>query len=281
MRAVTVTFMTFPVVDQYASAEWMLYAEQLMHDVGFLKREPTGSYDDEFRAALEELQVAGGIYDEPQQVGPRTWGLLLPYGPTGGEPAEPQQLPEAQPEQPYAEDQQYFYEQPPAPVVADPGRSVRVHGNEYVIYPDEVRRGGSSSWRGRNPGRIRHGDSYGAYPGKQVHTSSHGTFAVFPTEEEGFQAIKAVLRHYGNVTVAQAVHRYARASDHDELEDHARSVAHEMGVSARSHVDTLDDGQLDVFASAIGRIGGWREGHVFALDDPDLPAEVQQAIRGG
>lgn len=166
------------------------------------------------------------------------------------------------------------------PVAAAPGREVIVNGHKYVIYGDEVREGGSVSWRARNPGNIRRGDHYGAIPGATVHAGVNGQFAVFPDEASGMAAIKRVLDHYGHVTIEQAMNRYAPAADNNNPSVYAASVARQIGVPANTYVDSLSDAQMTSFAEAIKRVEGWRVGTIHTLDDPTLPAEVQAAIRG-
>jgi hypothetical protein len=173
---------------------------------------------------------------------------------------------------------------PPAPVhpgpsVFNPGVSLITHGHQYVIYSDEVRRDGSVAWLGRNPGNIRNGDAYGAYSGKKVSAGRNGTFAVFPDEATGFEAIKAVLRGYGHVTIAQAMGRYAPAGDGgNDPAGYARTVAGRMGVQVGAFVDTLSESQLTTFALAIKQAEGWLEGTSYRLDDASLPTEVIKAI---
>jgi hypothetical protein len=170
---------------------------------------------------------------------------------------------------------------PAAATAADPGQEVFAGGKRYIIYPDEVRSDGTISWRARNPGNIRSGEKYGAYPGKKANTKSAGSFAVFPDEQTGFEAIKAVLKGYGNVTVAKAMSKYAPAGDGaNDPDAYARSVAKDMGVPVTTSVQDLDDAQMETFAEAIKKVEGWKEGTTHALDDPQLPAEVRKAIRG-
>jgi hypothetical protein len=90
-------------------------------------------------------------------------------------------------------------------------RSVREEGNNVVIvYSDgiqEVRSGGSRSWRNNNPGNIRPGDftmNHGAI-------GEAGRFAVFPNEGDGQAALESLLRTqpYQSRTVSEAIARYA------------------------------------------------------------------------
>jgi putative peptidoglycan binding protein len=240
---------------EYLSSEWVVYAGQLLQHAGYLGTEPTGSYDAELAAAVEACQQANGISFEPDLIGPATWAAL------GGVEPEPQHADLGH------------------PAVADPGREVHAGGRIYIIYPEEVREGGSLTWRTRNPGAIRLGESYGAYPGKQA-TGRHGTFAVFPDEATGFAAIALKLHDYGHVTVFEAMQHYAPATDHNDPGSYAATVAAHMNVTVDTYLDTLDAGQLQTFSEAIRQHEGWDAGHTYALDDPTLPPAVQKAIAG-
>jgi len=277
--------MPLPVLDrdsyQHMCSDWVTYAGQLLHGAGYLHTDPTDTYDAELAAAVTAFQEANGISNEADTIGPNTWAAL------GGVD------PDAAPQQQYTDygsthQGNYWHDEDtihqgsdhPAPTAADPGREVVAGGKAYIIYTDEVRQGGSVAWRGRNPGNIRNGDSYGAYAGKKLHAGSNGTFAIFPDEATGFAAIKLVLQHYGHITVQAAMNKYAPASDNNDPKSYAATVAKHMGVTTETYVDTLDDGQLDTFAQAIKQVEGWIEGHTFALDDASLPAEVTKAIAG-
>jgi peptidoglycan hydrolase-like protein with peptidoglycan-binding domain len=268
-------------------SEWVTYAGQLLHAAGYLHSDPTGTYDEDFAAAVHAFQAAQGITYEPDQVGPFTWAAL---GVTDSN-SESTQV-----DQEYAavgydytsRQGNYWHDEDTihqgsdrGATAVDPGLEVTAGGKRYVIFTDEVRQGGSVAWKARNPGNIRNGDHYGAYPGKKVHAGASGEFAVFPDEETGFEAIKSVLRGFGHVTVSRAMGRYAPAGDGaNDPDAYARSVAKRMGVTVSTYVDELTDDQMTVFAEAIKQVEGWNPGNTFALDDPALPAEVQRAIRG-
>ena len=158
-------------------------------------------------------------------------------------------------------------------------REVTANGRRYVIYNDEVRTGGSVSWRARNPGNIRHGANYGAVPGVHAHAGANGTFAVFPDEQTGMAAITRVLHGYGHVTVADAMSTYAPSNDNNDPVAYAQSVSDAMGVTPQTYVDTLTPQQMDQFAQEIRRVEGWQVGTTYRLDDPNLPAAVRRAIQ--
>jgi hypothetical protein len=266
--------MALPVLDQdsYSAvcSEWVAYAGDLLRHQGYLRTDPTGIYDDEFAVAVDEFQLACGIGHEPRQIGPYTWAALGVQDPdlvavdSGADPW-------AAPDEPA----------PAATFAADPGLEVFTGGKRYIIFSDEVRSGGTISWRARNPGNIRNGEHYGAYPGKKANTKSAGSFAVFPDEATGFAAIAQVLRGYGHITVAQAMAKYAPAGDGaNDPDAYARSVARQMGVAVDTYIDALDDAQMAVFSTAIQQVEGWTVGTTNALDDESLPDAVKQAIRG-
>ncbi|MBW4520996.1 MAG: hypothetical protein KME16_14995 [Scytolyngbya sp. HA4215-MV1] len=152
-------------------------------------------------------------------------------------------------------------------------------GKKYVIYDDEVRQGGTVSWVARNPGNIRSGEAYGAYPGKKYHTQKVGDFAIFPDEMTGFMAIIKVLQGYGHITVAQAMGKYAPKGDgNNDPIKYAQAVAKRMGVRVDTFVDTMADEQLSVFAEAIKTVEGWKPGNVYARDDQKLPKEIRDYL---
>jgi hypothetical protein len=160
-----------------------------------------------------------------------------------------------------------------------PGDVVMVNGNSCVVFDDELRQGGTVSWRARNPGNIRSGDSYGAYPGKKLNTQSAGAFAIFPDEGTGMQAISAVLKGYGHVTVKQAMNKYAPSGDGaNDPDQYARIVASRMGVTIDSFVDSLSDAQLSNFAEQIKTVEGWKAGTTYKRDDPKLPNDVRKRL---
>ena len=277
--------MSLPVLDQESyelvCSEWVAYAGDLLRQQGYLQTDPTGIYDAEFAAAVQAFQAAYGIY-EGNEIGPQTWAAL---GVSEGDAvpgASQSTSAEYEHASYYREEDTIHQASDTSPTTAaDPGLEVFAGGKRYIIFTDEVRAGGTISWRARNPGNIRSGDRYGAYPGKKANTKSAGSFAVFPDEATGFEAIKKVLHGYGHITVAKAMNKYAPAGDGaNDPDAYARSVAKQMGVAVDAYVDALDDAQMDVFATAIKRVEGWTEGTAFRLDDPSLPAEVQTGIRG-
>ena len=292
--------MTLPVLDkesfQHVCSDWVLYAGQALAQAGYLRSEPTGTYDEEFDVALRSFQSDQGIYEE-NQVGPRTWAALGVADEAVADDTVADDTVRETPAEPsdqvceLSEDGLWQWDgtqwlpveqaQPAATGAADPGLEVFTNGKRYIIFEDEVRSDGTISWRARNPGNIRSGEKYGAYAGKKANTKSAGSFAVFPDESTGFEAIKTVLKGYGNVTIAKAMSKYAPAGDGaNDPDAYARKVAKDMGVPVTTSVQDLDDGQMETFAEAIKHVEGWREGTTNSLDDASLPDAVKKGIRG-
>lgn len=159
-----------------------------------------------------------------------------------------------------------------------PGDVVAVKDKKYVIYPDEIRQGGTVAWLCRNPGNIREGDKFGAYPGKKYQTAAAGAFAIFPTEEIGRQGILKVLKIYGHVTITQAINKYApRGDGKNDPDKYGREVATGIGggVKTSTYIDTLNSDQLDKFAEQIKRVEGWVVGNTIDRHSTDLPDEIR------
>jgi hypothetical protein len=170
----------------------------------------------------------------------------------------------------WAEAQNYYVQ---------PGDVVTVGDKKYVIYPDEIRVGGTVAWICRNPGNIRDGDKYGAYKGKKFNTKSAGAFAIFPDEATGMKAVVSVLKNYGNTTIAKTMESYAPKKDgHNDPEKYARILADRLGVSVDTPVNALSSTQLEAFAQQIKAVEGWEPGDYLSRSSPDLPLEVRQRL---
>ena len=145
----------------------------------------------------------------------------------------------------------------------------------WVGYETEARRGGTLAWRNNNPGNIRPGafaTNHGAYAGKRS-----GGFAVFPTYEQGFLAIKALLRtsRYSPLTISAAIAIYAPSNDSNDPVAYAATISRRTGLDATRTIDSLSDTELDAVAQAIRAVEGYVVGTTLPRTDTTLPARVQ------
>jgi hypothetical protein len=145
------------------------------------------------------------------------------------------------------------------------GDSIKFKGRNYVIYENEVRTGGSITWRNNNPGNITYAPEavgYGAFSDKK-----NSIFAIFPDENKGFYAIISFLSARSGETIFQMMALYApRGHGDNNPERYADSVAKQLGVPKTSKVGELSDEQLSTFANAIQQVEGWSAGIVLTRD---------------
>jgi hypothetical protein len=96
--------------------------------------------------------------------------------------------------------------------------------------------------RNNNPGDIEWGPfarAYGADRIEVVPVGEIARFAHFPTVEMGWAALEALLRlHYGTLTVAQAIAKYAPPSEND-TEAYIREVVKLTGISSNTIVSQV------------------------------------------
>jgi hypothetical protein len=143
------------------------------------------------------------------------------------------------------------------------------HGGSWVKYTASdgsgfIRTGGSRTWRNMNPGAIRPGkicDQYGA-------CGSAGGFAVFPTEEQGMNALLGLLKSdkYANLTIAAAIYKYAPPSDHNDTRSYQQKLSKMTGLNLNKKLNQLTPSELDRVANAIKTIEGWRSGRYESFD---------------
>ncbi|WP_078888143.1 peptidoglycan-binding protein [Streptomyces sp. NRRL S-118] len=157
------------------------------------------------------------------------------------------------------------------------GDAVSILAISHVFYEDSMRTGGSISWTNKNPGNIvRSGEaeSYGAYRGKYNYL-----FAIFPSEEAGFQGIRKFLRHPNRrtKTILGMMKIYAPAGHGSNTpEQYAQAIVDALGggVSTSTRVDDLSDQQITKFAEKIKQVEGWATGEEFGPDN--LPEHVRE-----
>jgi hypothetical protein len=154
------------------------------------------------------------------------------------------------------------------------GDVISILGVDHVFYDEEMHTGGSTAWKNNNPGNITiyKGEAvrYGAYDGKH-----NDRFAIFPTPEVGYEAIRQFVQHRGGMTILDMMKLYAPAGDGpNNPEAYAESIAGSLGVTTDTTVGTLDDDQVSVVADTIKKIEGTIEGQTYTADD--LPDDIAQ-----
>jgi ribosomal protein S13 len=132
-----------------------------------------------------------------------------------------------------------------------PGRSVTIG--------DQVRTGGDRNWRNNNPGNIE----YGPFAIKYGAIGSDGRFAIFPSEEQGRMAQDALLKskNYANLSLADAVKRYAPSNENDP-KSYARQIMAQTGIDQNMRYADLTPEQQSRVLDAMKRIEGGRAGTV-------------------
>ena len=118
--------------------------------------------------------------------------------------------------------------------------------------------GGTAAWRNNNPGNIR--KSKFAYANGAVGETDK--WAVFPDEETGLRAITKLLRtnSYNQLSVKEAIHKWAPFSDGNNPENYSRRVSNMTGLSADAKINSLSDNDLFKIARAIQTVEGWGVG---------------------
>ena len=148
-----------------------------------------------------------------------------------------------------------------------------------IVYDDEVRTGGTVAWLCKNPGNIRDGDKYGAFPGKQLYVNKAGAYAIFPDELTGLMAVIAVLRVYGRVTISQALHKYAPKGDGNNAPGtYAAVVAKGLGLSVDTYLPTLSDEQMMRMATVMTGVETTTPGTAWARGDSGIPYDLAQRL---
>lgn len=157
--------------------------------------------------------------------------------------------------------------------------AIKVGEANYVLYQNEVRTGGSSSWLANNPGNMDLTENtvkWGSYEGKFLQWGKH-RFAIFPNEQTGLSAVQAFLRMFqGKRDITLMMNLFAPAGDVDNNPtQYSESVAKALGVPVTTLVKDLSVAQLGIFAKEIQRVEGWKVGATYQRGDPALPKEVR------
>jgi len=126
------------------------------------------------------------------------------------------------------------------------------------------RTGGSQSWRLHNPGRL----SYGKFAKTQGAIGSDGRYAVFLTEEDGRKANKIMLFEdqrmgYSNLTILQAVEKYAPETIGGRPLQYAMVLAKAAGTKTSTLMRELNEEQRDKVLDAIQVMESYTKGYIW------------------
>ncbi|KQV81839.1 conjugal transfer protein [Rhizobium sp. Root1220] len=161
---------------------------------------------------------------------------------------------------------------PDAPPAGAPGEFVhaRMIAPKTILYTDasgrdQIREGGSRSWRDCNAGNIRKGDfsiNAGAI-------GDDGSFAIFPSEELGKAAIIALLKTsaYIKLTLKAAIFRYAPPSENNS-DAYAKFIHEHTGIPLAAVLADLKAEDFRKIARTIQVIEGWKPGIIRANAPP-------------
>ena len=127
-------------------------------------------------------------------------------------------------------------------------------------YGDHQKIGGSRAWRNNNEGNIRYGRTarrYGA-----IGKDQNG-FAIFPTAAHGHRAKEALLFEsdtYRNLSLMQAIEKYAPPSENDTAAYQRRVLAAVGGNNIR--MGSATPAQRQAIMQAMRQMEGWKEGEI-------------------
>jgi len=117
-----------------------------------------------------------------------------------------------------------------------------INGKPYVKIGNQMRIGGTRSWRNNSPGNIKfvgQGSAIG---------QDKGGFCIFPSYEVGFQALSNMIKRAAsgeskvykpNMTFVQFFNVYAPSSDKNDPDQYARVVAKACGVAITTEIREL------------------------------------------
>lgn len=142
--------------------------------------------------------------------------------------------------------------------------SVDEQGSSVIIFysddTEEVRSGGTRSWRNHNPGNIiagNHANNNGAIGGA-------GGIAVFPVEATGKAALLALLRRsdWQAKTLDTAIQDYAPPQDGNPTAAYQKFARNKLGKSGTEKLSSFSSGEISNLANTIIQFEGWQVGTV-------------------
>ena len=136
---------------------------------------------------------------------------------------------------------------------------------EYGDGTGFMRNSGSITWRNFNPGAINSGD----FSKRHSSIGNNGRFAVFPDYETGRNATYDLLRasSYNELTLAQAISRYAPKKDNNDTEAYIRHVVSFAGLGRDQSMADLTERERWSIVDAIIEKEVYEAGDIVALSN--------------
>ena len=148
------------------------------------------------------------------------------------------------------------------------------HKTVKYIYQDgtmEIRQGGTLPWRNKNPGAISKSDMASGMANK---------FAVFASEEVGFDALRALLRgeNYRNLTLKSAIFKYAPPHENNTTKYQA-DIKRLTGVDLNKKLCDLNEEEFERVVKTIKQIEGWVPGKLTRTEAPSITDTLAKAMQ--
>jgi hypothetical protein len=119
----------------------------------------------------------------------------------------------------------------------------------------------SRSWRNNNPGNIRHFGP-GSFAERTGATGKDNSgFAIYPTAVQGMAAMFRLMggSGYRNLTILEAIKRYAPDSDNNYPIQYCGFVCAEAGIGPDQTIAELDPYQFIDMVLAMIKFEGWEK----------------------
>lgn len=172
--------------------------------------------------------------------------------------------------------------------VESPTQNKRIYKSASL---DQVKEGGSRSWRNNNPGNIEYGD----FAKKFGALGTDGRFAIFPDEESGRKAKDNLIFEsdrakrlstkgdygagigYKDKTLSQAITAYAPPEE-NPTDVYIKRILDAVGSEKR--MGEYSRAERDIILEAMKKVEGWREGKINVVNKLDQKISAP-LVKGG
>lgn len=115
-----------------------------------------------------------------------------------------------------------------------------------------IARGGHRNYRNNNPGNL----VSGTVSKRNGQIGVVARFAVFPTEEAGWNALRDCLKNtYGNYTIIEMVPKYAPSHEND-TDAYVATLLKNTGISKNKRINQLTKDEFEALVKTIARVEG-------------------------